>query len=322
MQYWHGRCNAQYKIKQSKDHYHMDNLINSLANNSLERLINAAPHKIVGAIKDAASETGVDFAYLLQQAKAESSFDAGAKAKTSSASGLFQFIESTWMNMIDKYGDKYGIDKSAGKKEILNLRNNPDIASKMAAEFAGENKAYLDKKWAKGEHEVGSTELYFAHFMGAGGAASFLNARDENPGAKAAVLFPKAAAANKNVFYDRATGRAKTLDEVYAFFDKKFQIEGDEQPAAITQLAEATPLSSQASSSSSRTHVRDLPPPHEISPAYQLFERTAAKSNALIPSSYQSLFANPVDLMLLAQLDLPVMGSQSKNGTWAKQSIF
>jgi hypothetical protein len=286
----------------------MSNLINSFANKGLEQLVSLAPRHVVGAIKDAAAETGVNFAYLLQQARAESSFNPEAKAKTSSASGLFQFIESTWTNMVEKYGEKYGIDPNASKAEILNLRNDPEIASKMAAEFANENKSFLDRKWGG---DVGSTELYFAHFMGAGGAAAFLNARDENPAAQAAIIFPKAAAANKNVFYDKATGRAKTLDEVYAFFDKKFQID-DAQPEAITQLAEATtekvdsPLPSLKPEQENQSQTARYNPP----PAIKMINHT----NSLIPPSYQSIFANPIDIMMLTQLSLPGQENGSNKG--------
>src|SRR5262249_20139187 len=131
-----------------------------------------------------------------------------------------------------KYGDKYGMgnlaDKisdsgkvtdTATKKEILALRNDPEKASAMAAEFARENEQSLNANWGG---EVGPTELYLPHFLGAGQAAAFLNARDDNPMQQAATLMPDAARANPNVFYDVKTGRPKTMDEVYAYFDKKF----------------------------------------------------------------------------------------------------
>ena len=125
--------------------------------------------------------------------------------------------------MVERYGEKHGIDtEGKSKQEILDLRKDPEIASKMAAEFASENEKFLNNHWGG---EVGSTELYFAHFLGAPNAAAFLNARDDNGMKTAAVLFPAAAKANPNVFYDTKTGRAKSLDEVYAFFDKKFQVQ-------------------------------------------------------------------------------------------------
>lgn len=221
----------------------MNTLTNIIENKSLVTLTNGASQDVIHAIGQASEDTGVDFAYLVQQAKAESNFDPSAKASTSSATGLYQFIERTWLGMVRDHGEKYGLGEYAQhidskarvsdramRKEILALRNDPEIASQMAAEFALENKEHLDKTWGG---DIGATELYLAHFLGAGGAASFLNARDETPNAPAADLFPRPAIANRNVFYDRKTGEARTVEEVYAFFDKKFQIEGIETPAPV-----------------------------------------------------------------------------------------
>ena len=53
--------------------------------------------KIAGSIKQAASTTGASFEYLLTTAKMESNFNPKAAASTSSARGLFQFIDQTWL---------------------------------------------------------------------------------------------------------------------------------------------------------------------------------------------------------------------------------
>ncbi len=206
-----------------------ENIIN---NNAIASLARQAAPQVVQAIKNASTRTGVNFSYLMEQAAAESSFNAKAEAKTSSAAGLYQFIESTWMNMVKKHGAKYGMGALAEKindhgkvsdpavrQEILALRKDPEKAALLAAEFAAENRNYLERHVGG---EIGSTELYFAHFMGASGGAGFLNAMKENPLQTAADLFPKAARANHNVFYDRKTGEARTLAGVYDFFAKKF----------------------------------------------------------------------------------------------------
>lgn len=209
------------------------------ANNALAALTRQAGPNVSHAIQNASARSGVDFSYLMQQAKAESSFDTDAQASTSSARGLFQFIESTWLGMVEKYGQKYGIDTDQPRSDLLKLRDDPKLASHMAAELARDNQNFLERHWGG---DVGSTELYFAHFMGASGATSFLKARDEAPYQTAAALFPKAAAANRNVFYDRTTGEARSLEDVYQFFDKKLQIEGN------TTSPPASPLRNHASS--------------------------------------------------------------------------
>lgn len=229
-----------------------------------------APTHIVNYIQRASDETGVDFSYLVHQAKAESSFDPNAKARTSSATGLFQFIERTWLDLAEKHGHKYGLE-GLSKQELLDKRKDPEIASMMAAELATENKAVLE---ARTNEDIGATELYFAHFLGAGKASDFINARAENGDAKAAYLFPKAAKANQAVFFNR-DGSARTLDEVHAYFDKKFNYDlGDmkTQLAAANQskasaspnLNEATPLGKQdlsnARATSSYYQVRNSSP--------------------------------------------------------------
>jgi hypothetical protein len=298
---------------------------NTIQNNTLASLVAQAPTGVVSAIKKAAANTGVNFAYLVQQAQAESSFKPNIKAKSSSASGLYQFIESTWLNMVKKHGDKYGMGELADKisdsgkvanrsvrKEILALRNDPEKASAMAAEFAKENEETLKDNWGG---DVGSTELYFAHFLGAGQASAFLKERDENPMQKAAYLFPAAAKANRNVFYDTRTGRAKSMDEVYAFFDKKFDIK-DMKDTGIPgyELPDATEAPTQIASSVFFGGVN-------TAPQYASNERPAYGSayNSSSHMSYNSLAAqqlasNPVDIMLLSQLDNPLAEkSEDKN---------
>lgn len=201
--------------------------------NKYQRL---AGQDVFKAIENASRDTGVEFSYLLEQAQAESNFNADVKAKTSSATGLYQFIDRTWLETVAKHGYKHGLgqygqhinyDPGRGKvsvsdpqmkKEILELRKDPEIASKMAAEFAKDNRDYLA---AKTGADIGSTEMYLAHFLGAGGAAKFINAMDRNEGQAAQKIFPAAAKANRNVFYNK-DGSSKSLKDVYAFFDKKF----------------------------------------------------------------------------------------------------
>lgn len=206
---------------------------NSMQNNGLANMVANAPQRIVSAIQNASAKTGVDFAYLLENAAAESSFNPLAKAKTSSATGLFQFIESTWMSMVKNHGHKYGLGDLADKidaqgrvadrstrKDILELRKDPQMSSYMAAEFAAQNKARLETTLGG---DVGKTELYFAHFMGAGGASAFLKELEENPLSRGVDLFPREARANRGVFFDQQTGQPRTLQQIYDFFDKKFE---------------------------------------------------------------------------------------------------
>jgi len=193
------------------------------------------PDHIIKAVSEASGRGGVSFTYLMHKAAAESSFNPTVKAKTSSATGLYQFIDRTWLDMVDRHGARYGLSDYANaikrkadgtpvvadkavRKEILELRKDPRMAALMAAEFAGENKAQLQKALGR---DVNDTELYLAHFLGAGGATKFLKAMDLNPSAKAASFLPEAAAANESVFYNKQGG-ARSLQAIYDRFAAKF----------------------------------------------------------------------------------------------------
>ncbi len=194
----------------------------------------ASPH-VIRAIQNAASKTGVDFSYLMQKASQESSFDPMAQASTSSAAGLFQFTNQTWLHMIKNYGDQYGlgnyvaqitVDSSGrltvenvnARQAILALRKDPQISAEMAGEFDKENAAVLQQKVGG---KIGGTELYLAHFLGASGASSFIREMRNNPKAPAAEILPTAAAANESVFYSKS-GEARSLQQIYQRFAQKF----------------------------------------------------------------------------------------------------
>lgn len=173
--------------------------------------------RVTNAIAMASRRTGVDFGYLLGQAKIESSLNPAARATTSSATGLYQFIDQSWLAVVNQHGDKYGLGWAKDaisrgtngryyvadpelRQQILDLRKHPETASVMAAEHASDNQDYLEKRLGRGAEPV---DLYLAHFLGVGGASKFLSAHDRAPNATAASLFPAAARANRSIFYDR-----------------------------------------------------------------------------------------------------------------------
>src|SRR5688500_18581466 len=201
---------------------------------SVASLTQGARSDVVSAIRQASAQTGVDFSYLMQKASAESSFNPEAQASTSSARGLFQFIDQTWLETLHRHGEAHGLGKAASlitrdskgelevkdpafREEILAMRDNPRIASIMAAELAKDNQTSLEQSLGR---EVGNAEMYMAHFLGAGGAARFLATLDDNPHLKADNVVPAAANANRSVFYEN--GKSLTVNEVYAHFAEKF----------------------------------------------------------------------------------------------------
>jgi soluble lytic murein transglycosylase-like protein len=194
-----------------------------------------ASPEVTTAIHKASARTGVDFKYLVAQAGQESSFRPDAKAATSSAKGLYQFIERTWLHMIRDKGAEHGLGHLAGqidggadaprvadpalRRQILDLRNDPSVSALMAAEYAKSNRDQLEAALGR---PVGATELYMAHFLGAAGATKFLAAVDKSPDKLGVSLLPEAAAANRGAFYDQA-GRALSVRQIFANYAAKFE---------------------------------------------------------------------------------------------------
>lgn len=190
---------------------------------------------VAGALKRAGERTGVSFELLYKMARRESALDPSAKAKTSSAAGLFQFIEQTWLGAVKAHGAEHGLGEAAAAIEqgadgryrvadpekraaILNLRFDPEHAAALAGELVRDNQTALQAALGR---EVTGAELYAAHFFGANGAAKFLSAASE---AIAADVLPSAAAANRAVFYDGA--RARSVSEVMASIEKSIGLTG------------------------------------------------------------------------------------------------
>lgn len=203
--------------------------------------------RVQNAIASASASTGVSFHYLYHQAGIESGFNPSAKASTSSASGLYQFTDQTWLSVIKNHGAEHGLQWAANaitrgsnghyyvaddttRQEVLALRQSPETSAAMAGEYASDNKAYLEGKLG---HEANSTDLYMAHFLGPAGASRFLKAKDTNPDASAAAIMPAAARANRWVFYDKS-GNARSLSDVYQRFASRFD---KATPASSTDTA-------------------------------------------------------------------------------------
>jgi Transglycosylase SLT domain len=193
-----------------------------------------ASPEVASAIQKASASTGVDFAYLVAQAGQESSFQPDAKAGTSSARGLYQFVNSTWLKLVHDKGAAHGLGEYASqidmtdsgpkvadpivRHQILALREDPTIAAAMAAEYAKANGAQLQQDLGRA---VSSTDLYMAHFLGTGGASKFLSALDTTPNTTGAALLPDAAAANRGVFYN-SDGSPRTVAQIYNHFASRF----------------------------------------------------------------------------------------------------
>jgi len=227
---------------------------------------------VTGAIREASAVTGTSFNYLLATAQVESGLNPHAGASTSSARGLFQFIDQTWLGTMKQSGAELGYGRYAAaisttasghyqvtdpemRREILALRNDPTANAVMAGAFTRANADLLSKKLGRAPSEG---ELYIAHFLGAGGAARLISAAASNPTAKATQYFPTAASANSSIFFDRSTGASRTLAQVRNILTARYDVARGRavdpvQTAQVTMTPAArTEASAQTSSGAAR----------------------------------------------------------------------
>jgi hypothetical protein len=262
---------------------------------------------IAGTLRKAAEATGAGFDYLVKTAQRESSMDPTAKAKTSSAAGMFQFVEQTWLQTVKDSGTKYGLRNEAAaitkspsgrysvadpkmREKILALRHDTETSALMAGEFTENNKAKMTSALRRPPSEG---ELYAAHFLGAQGAIDLIRLASATPNAKAADKFPDAAAANRSIFYSR--GKARSAAEVLAKITNKH----DSAPAPGLPAETNSPLVAQGAASfftnAAPTRVQA---PAQDGPVFHSMFATAQRPP--VSKSVQSLWA-----------DLPP-GSQSR----------
>jgi len=181
------------------------------------------PRKVVDTIVKASDEAGVDPVYMMALADKESSFDTDAKAATSSAQGLFQFVARTWLEMIRDYGARYGLAEEAAavkgrgaaitvagpmRSRILGLRNDPRVAALMAAELIKRDRERIEARVGRA---LTKTELYLAHFLGTASAGRFLSLSSEKPDEVAGRAFRSAARANRRLFTEADGGKRRSL---------------------------------------------------------------------------------------------------------------
>lgn len=203
---------------------------------AIDSILSNAVSQITGAIKQAAQSTGISFEYLLTTARIESNLNPSAQASTSSAKGLYQFIDQTWLGTMKQEGPALGLGRYADaisqtsdgrydvpdagmRNEIMRLRNDPTVSAMLAGAFSRANASQVSAAIGRPPSEG---ELYIAHFLGPDGAGRMISAASNRPQASAAAMFPSAAAANPTIFYEKS-GRARSVSEVYAKLTGKFE---------------------------------------------------------------------------------------------------
>ena len=204
-----------------------------------EELLSFGPMRvrrwIVETVVRAAEATETDPVYLMALADKESSFLPENKARTSSAEGLFQFVERTWLEVVRDFGAKHGlapeaaliktagsqisIEDEAARERVLGLRRDAYLSAVMAAEMKKRDRAQVSRRIGR---ELKRPESYLAHLMGAQGAARMLEVLGAKPTQRASKVFPKAAKSNPTIFFakDGPRRRGLTVAEVYDRIDR------------------------------------------------------------------------------------------------------
>lgn len=212
---------------------------------------NPAAGRVVLAAQQVAGLSGHSFTAILAQATQESGLNPSARNRSSSATGPFQFLERTWLDLFRRHGAAYGQGELAGsiesrngipsvkdpatRRKILDLRQDVDLSAGMAARYLSEGRDRLQSRLGR---PVTETESRIAYVMGVGGAAKLIRAAESSPNATAADLLPAAAKSNRNLFYDRSSGRALTASETIARLTRRMETDQKEMFALIAQAAE------------------------------------------------------------------------------------
>ncbi len=182
---------------------------------------------------------GHDFAQLMAIVAGESAFKAHAHNRRTDAEGPFQFVRGTWLALLREHGVEFGIKpeliaeiKTDAKgrptiadpavlKTLLDLRHDLALSSRVAASYLDENAEALRRTLGRRPSEA---EVQISFLLGAHGAARLIRAAAKTPSKLAVELVPRAAAANRHLFYT-PSGEPRTVSETVAYLDRRFQIE-------------------------------------------------------------------------------------------------
>jgi hypothetical protein len=120
------------------------------------------------------SAKGVDIDTVVDQIiKVESNGNPNAKNKRSSATGLGQFLDETWLLLMR--ANRPDLVRERTEAEVLDLRRDPNVAREITARFTERNANVLKRRGLP----VTPGTLYLAHFAGAAGAVAILSALEE-----------------------------------------------------------------------------------------------------------------------------------------------
>ena len=251
--------------------------------------------QVTGAIRQAARSSGISFEYLLTTAQIESSLNPAAQAATSSAKGLYQFIEQTWLgtmkqdgatNGYGRYADaitrspdgRYEVADPSMRTAIMQLRSDPAASATLAGAFTRNNAEQLRNTIGR---QPLDGELYIAHFLGPYGAGKLIGAAMTQPRANAVDMFPQAAAANRSIFYD-GSGHPRSVGDVYTKLTGRFEVARAVRFAPNQRMAERT-----------EPEAHPVPPAPVPMPAARVVQAALPAAMAVPPATRTASVASP-----------------------------
>ncbi|WP_176849556.1 transglycosylase SLT domain-containing protein [Belnapia rosea] len=207
---------------------------------------------VAAALAAATRSTGTDPVLLRAIAWQESRFSHRAGNRQSTARGLMQFTEATWLEVVRDFGPRHGMAREAALlstnprtgaittrhprdlRAILARRFDPRLSAIMAAERLAAEQAGLQAMLGR---PAGPAELYVTHLLGPAGARRFLAELNRAPARPALeAVGSDSIAANRGVFFERGTGRMLSLAEVHAGVGRLLAEQGA-SPRPITLAA-------------------------------------------------------------------------------------
>jgi hypothetical protein len=302
---------------------------------AVDSVANSWTPQIAGAIRHAAHSTGISFEYLLTTAQIESNLNPSAQASTSSAKGLYQFIDQTWLGTMKQDGPALGLSRYADaisrgmdghyevsdptmRAEIMRLRSDPAASAMLAGALTRANSFQLTASIGRRPSEG---ELYIAHFLGPDGAGKLIRAATNQPQADAAAMFPAAAAANRSIFYERS-GSPRSISAVYAKLTGRFEMAraiqfapglrgtaaiGGAMAAAVPDTAGIPPATVPDTAGITQAYAAAndrMPPPPDTTPLFQAMFTNRARQ--AVTSTVSGLWAPAATTSAPSVADRPV----------------
>ncbi|NGO51608.1 phage tail length tape measure family protein [Allomesorhizobium camelthorni] len=158
--------------------------------------------------RDLERASGAIDSFVDRVIKAESGGDPNAKNRDSSATGVGQFLKSTWLELFRRHFPERA--QTMGRDAILELRKDADVSRSLIRAYAKENAAVLQRAGVS----VNEAALQLSHFLGAGDAAKVLRAA---PGTPLAGLISQASInANPTIL-----GGGRTVDDAISYAERR-----------------------------------------------------------------------------------------------------